>query len=118
MVNLVLERARREDIALELEEIGLVNGPAADESADLASRRLELANRRNVEPVRVIDRAGRVADGEHAQAGLVQESGEQRAAVAEALNDGGLALERPAELLDRFLNDEEGAARGRLVSAE
>ena len=77
-----------------------------------------LAHRVHVEPVRVVDAAGDVRDGDHGRAAVGQLVRRDAADVAEALHDAALLGEVPAEPLAGAGDDHHDAGAGRLVAED
>ena len=84
--DLVLEGGRDEDVAVDLEDLGVADVRRAREALDGAVLRLPGDDLGDVEPVGLVDAAGRVGDGDDRRALLADEPGRDRAGVAEALD--------------------------------
>jgi hypothetical protein len=66
----------------------------------------------DVEPVGVVDRRGRVADGDHAVPVVGERDGELRARVPEALDGDGRVVALAEEAVAELVDDVEGAIGG------
>ena len=82
----LLERARRERVAVEHEQLLVRDPVAALQLAERPAAALVRERRRDVDAVRVVDAARRVGDGDDLRAFLGGELREVRADVAEALH--------------------------------
>ena len=117
--DLVLERGRDQDVAGDLEDLGVGDVGRAGEALDRAvlglpgDRRLATSR-----PLRIVDPAGRVADGDDGRALLADQPGRDRAGVAEALDGDASPCARSSLRWRGRLDDAvDGAPGRRLVAA-
>src|SRR6266542_2891425 len=96
-----------------------VTGPFAPSQAlERAGLLLVRDRRHDVDPVRVVQAAGRVGDRDHLGPLFGEELGQVATDVSEALNGDAEAVEREAQLRHRLEDAVEGAPRGCLLAPE
>ena len=115
--DLVLEGGRDEDVAVDLEDLGVGDVDRAREALDRAVLLLPGDDPVDVETARGVDAAGRVADRDDRGALVPDEPGGDRAGVAEALDRDPGRLQVEAAVGGRLDDAVHGAAGGRLVAA-
>ena len=92
----LLQRTRREHVALEQQQLFVRDRVCAPEAAERTGLALVRDRGLHVDPVRVREPRRRVGDGDDRRAVLGEELREERADVAEALHRDGRPLERRA----------------------
>src|SRR5439155_15663189 len=117
LADLVFYRGRDEDVAVQLDELGVRDPLRTRETDDGPGLALVGVDLVRIEALWIEDAAARVRDGEHLPAELVHELRRERARVAEALHDHPRTLEVHPEVLRRLDDRVDRAARGRLVAA-
>ena len=116
--DLVLERGRDEDVALDLEDLLVRDRLRAGEADDRAVLGLPGDDALDVEPVGVVDAARRVGDGDDRRAVLGDHQlRRDRAGVAEALDDDSGVIEVDVQVARGLCDAVDRAARRGLVAA-
>ena len=85
--------ARDENVAVERQQLAVINRIGGAIATDRAILRLPACHRSNVEARRVIDAAGGVVDTNDARALLAEQPGGYRAGIAETLHDDPRPIE-------------------------
>ena len=114
----LLERARREHVAVEQQELLVRDLLRAAQPCKRARLLLVRDRRLDVDAVRVVDAARRVGDGDHRRAFLGEELREEAPDVAEALHGDPRSAIGDVLLADRLADAVERAPRGRLEPAQ
>ena len=115
--DLVLDRGRDEDVAVELEQLGIRDPFGPREPRDSSRFPLVRVDAVRIEPLRVRDRPARIGQPDNDGAELVHELRREAARVAEPLDHDSCALEVHAQVLRRLDDRVDGAACRRLVAA-
>ena len=114
----LLERARREDVAVEHDELLVRQRLRALEACQRARLLLEGDRSRYVDPVRVVDAARRIRHRDHLGTVLVREEGEVAADVAETLDSHTHSRQRLVKAVECLEQREQPSARGRFQAAQ
>src|SRR5664279_1715224 len=116
--DLILQGRGNQNVALRLQHVVAGNRAASGKRLHAASRCLKTRQGGNVDPLLVKDAAFRVADANHSDPSVPEQSCHHAADVAEALDGDSSSLQVDAPHFAGFAEDEETSPRSGFEAAE